>query len=212
MDDAKARLYVAIHHHGAGKHADGPYPQTIIAIQGAVYHQDFFGFRMVGAAQYFVLLAFVMLVNATGNVVHNDFVWIGVVKKASCKERLRCCACSAFAQAAVVHATKTGLVLHLAARVLGGSAACIYSWSRVLHHGSGRVAYGWAHTGYTWPRLLCLRPCDLGLWPVWGHVRTWLLRRWANHIACEWRAHLWPCTRGWTGGLVLWSRYLVSGE
>jgi hypothetical protein len=77
MDDAKARLYVAIHHHGAGKHADGPYPQTIIAIQGAVYHQDFFGFRMVGAAQYFVLLAFVMLVNTTGNVVHNDFVWMG---------------------------------------------------------------------------------------------------------------------------------------
>ena len=32
------------------------------------------------------------------------------------------------------------------------------------------------------------------------------MRRRANHIACEWWAHLWPCTRGWTGGLVLWSR------
>ena len=66
MDDAKARLYVAIHHHGAGKHADGSDPQAIIAIQSAVDHEDFFGFRVVGAAQYFVLLAFVMLVNATG--------------------------------------------------------------------------------------------------------------------------------------------------
>ena len=74
MHNAKAGLYVAIHHHGAGKHVDGPDPQTIVAIQGAVNHEDFFGFRMVGAAQYFVLLAFVMLVNATGNGVHNAFI------------------------------------------------------------------------------------------------------------------------------------------
>ena len=76
MHDAKAGLYVAIHHHGAGKHADGSDPQAIIAIQSAVDHEDFFGFRVVGAAQYFVLLAFVILVNATGYGAHDDFVSI----------------------------------------------------------------------------------------------------------------------------------------
>ena len=98
--------------------------------------------------------------------------------------------CLTLAQAAVVHITQTRLVLHLGARVLHQVTVVTALHDRPILHQRTVVLH--LRTS-----LLHLRPCHLGLRSARCHIRTRLLRRWSGDIACDWRAHLWPCTRGW---------------
>lgn len=105
--------------------------------------------------------------------------------------------CLTLAQAAVVHITQTRLALHLGARVLHQVAVVTALHDRPILHQRTVVLH--LRTS-----LLHLRPCHLGLRSAGCHIGTRLLRRWSGDIACDWRAHLWPCTRSWASGLVLW--------
>ena len=100
--------------------------------------------------------------------------------------------CLTLAQAAVVHITQTRLVLHLGARVLHQVTVVTALHDRPILHQRTVVLH--LRTS-----LLHLRPCHLGLRSARCHIRTRLLRRWSGDIACDWRAHLWPCTRRWAG-------------
>ena len=106
--------------------------------------------------------------------------------------------CLTLAQAAVVHITQTRLVLHLGARVLHQVTVVTALHDRPILLQRTVVLH--LRTS-----LLHLRPCHVGLRSARCHIRTRLLRRWSGDIACDWRAHLWPCARCWTSGVVLYN-------
>jgi bacterioferritin len=60
----EARDRLALHLHQLGEHRKGPYPEAVLAVEGAVDHQRLFGLAVVGHAQHLVAVALVVGVDA----------------------------------------------------------------------------------------------------------------------------------------------------
>ena len=65
---------LAVYVHGFGEHGQWAYPQTVVAVAGAVDDQFFFGFGVTGDADDFVVVAFVMAVQAGLEGAHRRIV------------------------------------------------------------------------------------------------------------------------------------------